>query len=318
MEAKEVILRRYENDEYKYSYLRSPFEIFTTKETIDQNSGVYTLQTKIPVSHYDRPILMMFKATSDCVSGQKITLEDSNGDKTPEIEIVAGNDKSLLSNDISNGDDLIIYADIPNSVMRLININGEEPNGISFKNNYGMSSFPASKNDGDMLWDTQYSEDSNTYEFSEISVLNDGIKIVQYPTSPRQVYYATSVTHSIKKYMVTLGEFPLSKRTNAREKLGIMFMAKVTSNSSWDDTITIDNVDYGYIKIGSGSNYRNLFSEEISSGQTCTFSITENGVFLLFIDGKAVTSGSGTTVLDSTEPENPVNGDEWLQIVEVI
>jgi len=319
MIGKESVLRDYTGSEYRYLYNHTPFEVLTPYEVVSQISGVYILKTYLPIDHYTRPTLAMFKVSSGSIKNQKIVLQDAAGEKTSELLISTGYSSSLEINDIKTNDNVMIYLDFTENVASLVNVNGATPGGSYFTNTYGDNDFPDNAFKGDMLWKTIYSLDPNNYENSEMSIYNDGKKIIQYPVTPRQIYYATDVVKTSLKYNVTLGEFPLSNRITENAKYGVIFLAKIPTESAGNDTITVDGINYDEIKIGNSEKSRNLFANEVASDQTCTFQINEDGhVYLLFIDGKAATGAGSSITLSETEPINPVEGDEWLEIIKEV
>lgn len=315
--AVQETLGRYVTDGgmYDYFYLHTPYEVITPAAAVTNTSGVYNIPTMVPTAHYSRPLLVAFQAPSACVAQQKISIN-----KGIAILIKPSYRADLVAGDIPANAAVIVYVDLVKSIARLISVDGASAHASYFTNNYGLTTFPANSQKGDMLWNNLYTWTGTTQPYTEVSIYNGTSGVVQYPVSPRQVYYATATSKASTTYNVTLGEFPLTRRAGAN-KYGIIFMARFASPCSATNLITIDGNTYGAIRVGTSESYRYLFANEIKADQTCTFQINQDGhVYLLFIDGRAAT-GAGSTITLSTPsnpPLNPLKGDEWLQIVKVV
>lgn len=318
MAVREILPRYNTESGYDYLYFHSPFEVVTPSDTVTNTSGVYNIPTKVPYAHYTRPILVAFQAPSACVAAQKVAINGGTG-----ILIKPSYRADLVAGDIPANAAVILYVDLVKSIARLISVDGASAHASYFTNNYGVASFPANSQSGDMLWNSLYTWASTTQSYTEVSIYNGTTGVVQYPVTPRQVYYATATSKSGAAYSVTLGEFPLTRRSGAN-KYGIMFIARFANASTGNDTITIDGSNYGQIRIGTGATggfYRGLFAGEIKANQTCTFQINQDGaVYLLFIDGKAATGAGSTITLspESAPPTNPLSKDVWFKVVKVV
>lgn len=313
MAIKEAIGRRATESGYDYFYLHTPFEVVTPAAAVANTGGVYTIPTMVPLAHYTRPIIVAFQAPSANVAAQKISINGGTG-----ILIKPSYRADLVAGDIPTNAAVVVYVDLAKSIARLISVDGASAHASYFTNNYGKTAFPANSQVGDMLWNNIYTWASTTQPYTEVSIYNGSAGVVQYPVTPRQVYYATATSKSGAAYSVTLGEFPLTRRTGAN-KYGVMFIARFANASVGNDTITVDGTGYGQIKIGTSAINRGLFAGEIKANQTCTFQINQDGsVYLLFIDGRAATGAGSTITLDANAPANPLKGDEWLQIVKVV
>lgn len=315
MAIQEIIPRYNTESGYDYFYLHSPFEVVTPAATVSNKNGVYNIPTMVPTAHYTRPLLVAFQAPSACAAQQKISINGGTA-----ILIKPSYRADLVAGDIGANTAVVVYVDLVKNIARLISVDGASAHASYFTNNYGVATFPANSQAGDMLWNNLYTWASTTQPYTEVSIYNGTTGVVQYPVTPRQVYYATATSKSGAAYSVTLGEFPLTRRTGAN-KYGLMFIARFANPSTGNDTITIDGTNYGQIQIGTSAINRGLFAGEIKANQTCTFQINQDGkVYLLFIDGRAAT-GAGSTITLSTPsnpPANPLAGDEWLQIVKVV
>lgn len=315
MATREIIPRYNTDSGYDYFYLHSPFEVVTPAAAVTNTSGVYNIPTMVPTAHYTRPLLVAFQAPSACIAAQKISIN-----KGTAITIKPSYRADLVAGDIPANAAVVLYVDLVKNIARLISVDGASAHASYFTNNYGVAAFPANSQSGDMLWNNLYEWTNTLAPYTEVSIYDGTSGVVQYPVTPRQVYYATATSKSGAAYSVTLGEFPLTRRLGAN-KYGIMFIARFANASTGNDTITIDGTNYGRIQIGTSAINRGLFAGEIKANQTCTFQINQDGkVYLLFIDGRAAT-GAGSTITLSTPsnpPANPLAGDEWLQIVKVV
>lgn len=315
MAIQEIIPRYNTESGYDYFYLHSPFEVVTPAAAVTNTNGVYNIPTMVPTAHYTRPLLVAFQAPSACIAAQKVSIN-----KGTAITIKPSYRADLVAGDIPANAAVVLYVDLVKNIARLISVDGASAHASYFTNNYGVATFPTNSQSGDMLWNNLYTWASTTQPYTEVSIYNGTTGVVQYPVTPRQVYYATRTGKNGAVYSVYLDEFPLTRRTGAN-KYGIMFIARFANSSIGNDTITVDGTNYGQIQIGTSAINRGLFAGEIKANQTCTFQINQDGkVYLLFIDGRAAT-GAGSTITLSTPsnpPANPLAGDEWLQIVKVV
>lgn len=315
MAVQEIITRYYTDSGYDYYYGHTPFEVITPAAAVTNTSGVYNIPTMVPTAHYTRPMLVVFQAPSACIAAQKVSIN-----KGTAITIKPSYRADLVAGDIPANAAVVVYVDLVKNIARLISVDGASAHASYFTNNFGLTAFPANSQKGDMLWNNIYTWASTTQPYAEVSIYNGTTGVIEYPVTPRQVYYATATSKSGAAYSVALGEFPLTRRSGAN-KYGIMFIARFANASTGNDTITVDGTNYGRIQIGTSAINRGLFAGEIKANQTCTFQINQDGkVYLLFIDGRAAT-GAGSTITLSTPsnpPLNPLAGDEWLQIVKVV
>ena len=313
MAVREILGRFNTDSGYDFFYLHTPFEVVTPAATVTNTGGVYNIPTMVPLAHYTRPILVTFQAPSACVAQQKVSINGGTA-----ILIKPSYRADLVAGDIPANSAVLLYVDTVKNIARLISVDGASAHASYFTNNYATTSFPPNSQSGDMLWNNLYEWTNTLAPYTEVSIYDGTSGVVQYPVTPRQVYYATTTSKTGAAYSVTLGEFPLTRRLNAN-KYGIMFLARFANASTGNDTITIDGTNYGQIKIGTSAINRGLFAGEIKANQTCTFQINQDGsVYLLFIDGRAATGAGSTITLDVNPPSNPLKGDEWLQIVKVV